>query len=520
MNLAELAEHSSQRLGERMVLDFEGERFTNTQLLEKARCIHGALADLGLGKGEITAMCMVNHPMVYPVFQGIFRTGGTALPVMFMLAEPELRYILADSRAKGVITDTMNVEKVRKAVQGLDHVEWIAVLGGEANPGALIPEHRLEDFFEGQPETNLPNIDNDDVALMLYTSGTTGRPKGVMLSHANLYASAEAANHASELDSVDSPRILMSAMPMAHIFGVGVMNGGYLVPERLVGGYVVQMAWFEPERFMGLIQQHRCTSMAAVPTMLILILNHPKVEAYDLSSLEEVVCGAAPLPVEVAQTFTERYGCHMREIYGLTESTGIGAASPRSLSYKPGSTGKAYYNVGLKIFDEEDRPLPPGEKGEIVIRGPVVMKGYYNKPEETAKALRNGWLHTGDVGYLDEQDYLFISDRVKDMIIKGGENIYPAELEDILFNLPGVAEAAVVGTPHSAYGETVVAFIVTRPEADLNEEAVIDFVKTRTSSFKAPSKVHFVEALPKTLIGKVLKRELREQAAELARVDP
>jgi long-chain acyl-CoA synthetase len=439
---------------------------------------------------------------------------------MFMLAEPELRYILTDSKAKGVVTDTMNVDKVRNAVHGLDHVEWIAVLEGEANPGAPIPEHRLEDFFEGRPETSLPSVDDDDVALMLYTSGTTGRPNGVMLSHTNLYASAEAANDASELDSVDSPRILMSAMPMAHIFGVGVMNSGYLVPERLVGGYSVQMAWFEPERFMALIQQHHCNSMAAVPTMLILILNHPKVDAYDLSSLEEVVCGAAPLPVEIARTFTERYGCHMREIYGLTESTGTGAASPRSLPYKPGSTGKAYFNVELQIFDTEDRPLPPGEKGEIVIRGPVVMKGYYNKPEETAKALRSGWLHSGDVGYLDEEGYLFISDRVKDMIIKGGENIYPAELEDILFTLPGVAEVAVVGTPHSLYGETVVAFIVPSPEADLSEEAIIDFVKTRTSSFKAPSKVHFVEALPKTPVGKVLKRELRKQAARLARVDP
>ncbi|MBW2093241.1 MAG: AMP-binding protein, partial [Deltaproteobacteria bacterium] len=389
---------------------------TNFQFLDWARRLHRGFAGLGLARGEITVMCMANHPLAYAVFQGIFRTGGTAIPVMFMMAANELRYVLSDSKAQGVITDEMNVSKVREAVQGLDHIRWIVVRGGEDNPESSPPEYSLETLLKNEPENSLPEINDNDVALMLYTAGTTGKPKGVMLTHANLIASAEAANEASEMEQWEGPYIGISAMPMAHIFGVGVMNSGYLAPEKIASGYSVQMSWFEPERFMQLIEQHRCTVMVAVPTMLALILNHPKAAEYDLSSLKMVVCGASPLPVEIARTFSERYGCRIREIYGLTENTGLGSANRLSDPYRPGSAGKAYFNTELKIFDQEDNPLPPKEIGEVVLRGPAVMKGYHNRPEETAEALRNGWLHTGDMGYLDEDGYLFIVDRKKDLI--------------------------------------------------------------------------------------------------------
>jgi len=514
MNLAELAEHSAVRLGERMVLDFEGRRFTNWQLLDKARRLHRGFAKLGAGRGSIITMCLMNHPYVYSVFQGIFRTGSTVLPVMFMLAEPELHYILKDSRSQGVVTDAANLAKVHAAAKGLEHVLWIAAIGGQDDPLTSPPEYRLETLMEGEPQESLPEIDEDDVALMLYTAGTTGRPKGVMLTHKNLYAAADAANEAGEFRRFKSPQIMISALPMAHIFGVSVMNAGYIASGDVIGGYCVQMSWFEPERFMQIIQHHRCTGTAAVPVMLIFILNHPKVNDYDLSSLEEIVCGAAPLPAEIAFAFQEKYGCRIREIYGQTESAGIGSANRHSLPYKPGSAGKAYYNTDLKIFDDNDRPVPPLVRGEIVLRGPTVMKGYFNNPEATAEVLKNGWLHTGDIGYLDEEGYLFIVDRKKDMIIKGGENIYPAELEEILYGLPGIAEAAVIGKPDPLFGETVVAYLVLKPEVSLTEKAVIDFVRTRTSPFKAPSKVIFINALPKSPVGKILKRELRERVVK------
>ena len=514
MNLAELAEHSLQRLGERMRLIFDGGQYTNAQLMDWARRLHRGFARLGLKRGEIGVLFIGNHPLVNSVFQGIFRTGGTALPVMFLWTASEIRFVLTDCRAQGIITDQMNLAKVREAAQGLDFIRWIVVLGGKDNHDGPVPEYSLEGMLDGEPEENIPNIDEDDVALMMYTAGTTGKPKGVMLSHANLYASADAANTAAELERSENIRIAISAMPMAHIFGVGVMNASYMIPEHIADSYGVQMAWFEPEEFMKLIQEHRCNTMAAVPTMLIFILNHPNVDKYGLSSMDDVICGAAPLPVEIARTFQEKYSCRLREIYGQTESTGIGSANFLSMSYKPGSAGKAYHNTKLAIFDDDDRPLPPGERGEIVLQGPTIMKGYYNRPKETAEALKNGWLHTGDLGYLDEDGYLYISDRKKDMIIRGGENVFPAELEGILYTHQGVAEAAIVGVPDPIYGEKIIAYVVAKAGATLSEQEIIDHFKGKTSSFKAPEKVFFIDSLPKSLVGKILRRELRERAAK------
>ncbi|MBU2551489.1 MAG: AMP-binding protein [Proteobacteria bacterium] len=516
MNIPVLAEESLRRLGERTVLVFDGRRYTNARLLDYSRRLHRAFGRLGLAKGDFALMCMINAPLVYPVFGGIFRTGAAALPVMFVLTAPEIRFVLEDSMAQGVITDQMGLPRVREAVQGLDSVRWIVVRDGQDDLEARVPEYSLETLLLEEPEMVLPDIDEDDLALMMYTAGTTGRPKGVLLTHGNLYASADAAQEAAEHHLIGTPRITMSALPMAHIFGVGVMNSGYLIPENLADSYSVQMAWFEPEQFMSLIQEHRCNTMGAVPTMLIFILNHPKADQYDLSSIEEVVCGASPLPVEVARAFQEKYGCRVREIYGQTECVGLGSANRISWPYKPGSAGKAYYNTELKILDENDRELPVGGIGEIVLRGPAVMKGYHNRPEETAKTLRNGWLHTGDMGYLDEEGWLFIVDRKKDMIIRGGENIYPAQLEDILYQHEAVAEAAIVGAPDPVYGEKVVAYVVSRSQAGPSEQEIKDFFKGRTSSFKAPERVFFVEALPKSAVGKILRRELRDRATREA----
>lgn len=514
MNIAKLAESTLERLGERKSMVFDGKEYTNLQMFDNSRRLHTAFKDLGTKKESNIVLCLMNDPLIYPVFQGIFRTGGTAIPVMFLLSAPEVRYILMDSKAEGVVTDTLNADKIREAAKGLDHVKWIIVLGGEDNPKASIREYALETFLKEEITESLPDIAGNDVAIMMYTSGTTGKPKGVMLTHDNLYSQAEATLNASEPNKWEGAYISMSAMPMAHIFGVGVMMSGYLMPKALAdaGSYGVQMGWFETDQFMALIQEHKCTAMPAVPAMLSLILNHPTADKYDLSSLKEVICGASPLPVEVARSFSEKYGCIVREIYGLTEATGMGSANRRSRVYKPGSAGQAYFNVELNIFGSDDNPLSPLERGEIVMKGPTMMKGYFNLPEKTAEAMKGGFLHTGDIGYMDEDGYLFVVDRMKDMIIRGGENIYPAQLEDILYRFPGVAEAAVVGAPDEIYGENVVAFIVANFGETLSEQEIVDFMKSETSSFKVPSKIHIIEALPKNPVGKILKRELREIA--------
>lgn len=516
-NLAVLAEDAAARFGERTSLVFDGKKISNFVILERARRLQRAFSDLGLKRGKVVSMCMINHPYVYSVFGGGFRTGGTMVPVMFQLTAAELRYIFAHTESIGIVTDAMLVEKVREAVQGLDHIQWIAVAGGENDTEATPREYKLEELMAQPEEMQIADIDaNEDVAIMLYTSGTTGRPKGVMLTHANLLASGTTALEAGELELREHPMISISALPMAHIFGVGVMNGGYLLPEGYTPGYYVQEAWFDPERMMQLIQEHKCTDLAAVPTMLTMMINHPNVDNYDLTSLAVASVGAAPLPDEVAHAFAERAGCRIKQLYGMTENAGIGSCGRISMPYHAGSAGRPYGGMELKIFDDNDQELPAGEAGEIVTRGPSTMKGYFKNPEATKETMRGGWLHTGDIGYLDDEGWLYVVDRKKDMILKGGENIYPAEIENVLYKHPDVAEAAVIGVPHDVYGEDVVAFVVKAAGSEVTEADIIEHVKTEVTSFKAPAEVHFLKHLPKSGVGKILRRELRDEFAQKA----
>ncbi len=513
--LPELAEKSLERLGERMDMVFEDRDYTNLEFLDLARRLQGGLEQIGLKKNDSVVMCMINDPMVIPVFQGIFRCGAIAVPVMFSLTVLELRYIFSDCQTKGIITDEFSLDKVREAARGLDHIKWIVVRSDRHHPEPGIPEYRLETLFESPPQNGFVNASSHDTTLVLYTAGTTGKPKGVVLSHQNLIHTAKASTLSQELHRLKQPRIAINALPLSHVFGVGVMNRSYLTPEHLADSFAVQMTWFDTEQFLSLIQQHQATFIAVVPTMLAKIINHPKVTEYDLSTLTEVDCGAAPLPVEQAQAFAKLAGIdRIREIYGCTECMGLGTANQLSDPYIPGSAGKVYSGMELKIFNKHDEPLLPEIRGEVVLRGPSVMKGYLNRPQETEAALRNEWLHTGDIGYLDADGNLFIVGRKKDMIIRGGENIYPSELEGIIFQHPAVAEAAVVGLPDPVYGERIAAFIVPKHGTKVSEQEIIDLVKAQTCSFKIPSRVILVESIPKSRVGKILKRELRDKEVD------
>ncbi len=515
MNLAILAEEAAARFGERKTLVFEGEAVTNWQILKRARQLQRAFAELGLGRDKNAALCMVNSPLVHSVFGGIFRTGATAVPVMFQLTAAELRYIFADTAAYSIITDATLIGKVREAVAGLAHIQWIAVAGGENCPEATPPEYALEDLLNADEQTEIPQIDEEDVAVMLYTSGTTGRPKGVMLTHGILLASAETVVEAYELPLKKPPMIMLTALPLAHIYGLGMLNSSYLYPTEFADSFSVVFRWFDPERFLQAIQDYRCTDMSVVPTMLAYLLNHPKFDEFDLSSLVLANVGAAPLPEELAKRFMDKTGARIRQLYGMTENAGIGTCDRPSKPYHPQSAGLPYAAVELRIVDENDNFLPPNVAGEIVTRGRTTMKGYFKQPEATAETLRNGWLHTGDIGYLDDEGWLYVVDRKKDMIIRGGENIYPAEIEQVLYQYEAIAEAAVVGVPDAVFGESVVAFVVKKAGAELDEEGLMNYLRQQITSFKCPQKIYFVEALPKSGVGKILRRELRDQARQV-----
>ncbi len=511
MNLAKLAELSADRLGESQVMVHEKNAFTNFQFLDWGKRLHSGFSEIGVERGDRIIMCMTSDPMVYPVFQGIFRNGAVAVPVMSALTSAEIRFIISDTSASGIVTDTNNIDKIREAVQGLEHIAWIAVLGGNDETSGIRPEFSVQTLLESPMQDRLPDIDNHDQALLLYTSGTTGKPKGAMLTHENLYLMAMANQEYEELGGWTQIPISITSLPLAHIFGVGRMNMSYLTPSHLKGMYTVLMTWFEAEEFMRLVHEHRANKITVVPTMISLILNHPKVNDYDLTSLIEVACGSAPLPEKQAEDFCRLVQIdRINEIYGCTESGSITAARP-SKTHPRGSVGSIVKHIEMAIVDDRDNILPPGQPGEIVAKGPKVMKGYLNRTAANRDAFKNGWFHTGDIGYLDEEGFLFLVDRKKDMIIRGGENIFPCELEDIMYQHPAIAEAAVVSEPDPIYGEKVVGVVTLKQGMEATGEEIIEFMKTKITKFKVPSVIHFFESIPKSAVGKILKQKIREQ---------
>jgi len=351
---------------------------------------------------------------------------------------------------------------------------------------------------------------------VLYTAGTTGRPKGVMLTHWNLYSNAKLAVLTAEFSNDDlmwraRDSIALLVLPLAHSYGLVVMNAGYLTGTR----YIVMPA-FDAEPAMALIQKYRVTDFAGVPTMYVYMLNHPNFSKYDLSSVRSWGSGSAPLPVEIQKVFAQKISKPVSEGYGLSEYSPVVASNRRNSPLKKGSVGLPIYGTQVRIVDENDTPVEIGQTGELVVRGPCVMKGYYKMPEQTARALRNGWLHTGDIAKIDEDGYIYIIERKDDMIIRGGENIYPREVEEILYRHPAVAEAAVIGAPDALMGQAVHAFVVLKAGQTATEAELIEHCAASIAKFKAPKSVSFLDALPKNPIGKILRRELKKKFHEKA----
>src|SRR5690242_13452072 len=521
-SLQRLAEQAWERTAAGSVMYFEGARWTGLELAGRVRRMSGGLRGAGLEAGERVVVCMANCPEVGIIYQAVWRAGAVVTPVLFLLSEAELRHVLTDSGAAFVVTTPEFLAKVQAAAVGTE-VRAIIVSGAltEGSGGGLT-EGSGGDLTEGSggglplldfavletaPEGALADADPDGLAALLYTGGTTGRSKGVMISHNALSASSWAATHSSYDPSL---RTGLLPLPLSHVYGLMVSAMALHAPDP---GTTVLMRWFDPAGWLKLATEHRVQVSPVVPSMLAILLQQP-LEDYDLSALRRLSSGGAPLPAEVGAEFQRRVpGVEVAEGYGCTETAAIISTTPIG-QVRPGSVGKPAPGVTVRIERPDGSEAGPGEDGEVCVRGAMVMTGYWHAEPETEHALRGGWLHTGDVGRLDADGYLYIVDRIKDLIIRGGYNIYPRDLEDAMITHPDVVAAAVVGRPDPTYGEEAVAFVQLRPGAAVSEADLVAYGKERLSAVKYPREVRIIEQVPLTSVFKTDRKKLRALLTE------
>jgi long-chain acyl-CoA synthetase len=532
MNLARLMEDNVARFGEYDFVYFGRQWHTNVEMNRMANRLGNALKSLGVKKGDRVGVQLLNCPQLIQAFFAAFKIGATLVPVNPSLRADELAYIYQDAVLKVLVSNPDGMDRITEARRQAPALKNVILIGDEIPDDATAYEKIIK---QASDELAIEDTDNDDVAVILYTAGTTGRPKGVMLTHYNWYTHVSGYYELVLLDTrgvivkgkipepdtkrgkkvkkevevfgVNRDRVSLITLPLFHGYGVFAVN-----LEFLTGGKLVLLRRWDTEEAMKSIEQFKVTEFRGVPTMYIQMLNYPDAGKYNFNSLQTCICGSAPMPLEVARRWKERYGIDIWEGYGLSEATTVNCgnvAGKRPPKY--GSIGKCYQKCNtIKIFDRNDKELPPGELGEIVIKGPGVMKGYWNKPEETAAVIRNGWLHTGDIGYTDEDGYIYLTERKKDLIIRGGENVYPKEVEDVLHRHPQVLEAGVIGVPDPVYGEEVKAFVVLKTAGAVCEAELIDFCKQHLPTYKRPKSIQLMDSLPKSAVGKILRRELRK----------
>ena len=497
MSLGRRAEEALERLGDAPSVWFEGQWHRSGELAGRARRAARGFAELGVGPGDRVVVVMANCPEVGITYAALWRAGAVATPVLFLLSEDELRHVFRDSGAVAVVTTPEFLPKVSASCGALP----VVVVGGPLARGAGVVAW---DEVEAGAELGLVDRRPDDLAALLYTGGTTGRSKGVALTHAGLDAAGAAASATAR--SPGRTRSLLP-LPLAHVYGLMVSVAALHAAEP---GQAVLMRWFDPAGFVALVEEHRVQTAALVPSMISMLLTQP-LEEHDLSCLERVASGGAPLAPEVALELERRIpGVEVSEGYGCTESSALISAQPPD-GRRLGSVGKPVPGVEVRIVGPDGAGLAAGEDGEICVRGPVVMSGYWNAPEATADTLRDGWLHTGDVGHLDDDGYLWVVDRIKDLIIRNGFNVYPRDVEDVLLAHPEITGAAVVGRPDPRTGEEVVAFVSVRPGSSLTPDTVVAYARERLSAAKYPREVRVVDAIPLTSVLKTDRKALRDR---------
>ncbi len=523
--------NAAKEFPEKSAIHFMGKEMSYETLHEHACKLASYLQKLGLEKGDRVAIMLPNCPQAVISYYGILLAGGVVVPTNPLYTEREIEYQMKDCGAKAIVTLDILFPRVSKVFTqtNLEHIIVTAIKDYLPFPKNLIYpfiqkkqygisvsvkhegcHHLLTEIIKQSTiELKSFSIDyEEDLAIIQYTGGTTGAPKGVMLTHKNLVSNASMSN-AWLYKCKRGEETILAIIPFFHVYGMTAV----MILSVMQGQKMVLLPKFDPEQTLKTIEKQRPTLFPGAPTIYIGLLNHPDLSKYDLSSIDSCISGSAPLPVEVQEKFEEITGGKLVEGYGLTESSPV--THSNFLWDRPrikGSIGVPWPDTDSVILSfETGEPLPPGEIGEIAVKGPQVMKGYWNKPEETDQVLRDGWLLTGDLGYMNEEGYFFVVDRKKDMIIAGGFNIYPREIEEVMYEHPSVQEVVVAGVPDPYRGETVKAYIVLKESATATEEELNAFARKHLAAYKVPRMYEFRSELPKTAVGKILRRALVEE---------
>jgi long-chain acyl-CoA synthetase len=506
-NLRELLQSRARANPEKTFLfsQPDGREFSYAEFDQAVDRTAGLLASHGITKGDVVSLLMPNSVEYIVGYFACWKLGALAGPVNSLLKEQEIAFVLNNSEAKAILLHSEFQERIDsirgelpqlKSVIGFDDQAKATLEFGEKEDGG-------RDVRAPGRDERVDEISCDDDAIIIYTSGTTGKPKGCLLTHGNIIANARQISQ--WLGFTESDRLL-TIMPLFHMNAVSVTTMSALY----AGGSTVISPKFSAKRFWNMISDYGITSFGSVATMLSMLLNtYPEgvPEGLRTAQLRFAMCGSAPVPAEVMKTFEETFHCPVVEGYGLSESTCRSTFNPPDERRRPGSCGLPIGNE-MKVFDDDDQEVADGELGEIVMRGENILKGYYKNPEATVNAFRNGWFHTGDVGYRDPEGYFFIVDRKTDMIIRGGENIYPREIDEVLYQHSAVAAAATIGIPDQLYGEEVAAFVVLKDGPQITEEELINYCAANLADYKCPKSIRIVKDIPKGPTGKLLKREL------------
>ena len=507
MTVGDLLFHTAARLPNKEALVYQETRLSYAQLLERTDRLANGLLDLGLRPGDRLGLYLFNSSQAYEALLAGARSGLVFVPLNFMLSGQELATIIRHAGVRAVVTEPDLFHILAPVLPELPALEHI--IGLEELPATSVA---YEDLIQHAPATP-PDVSvrADDLFGLMYTSGTTGLPKGVMLTHRNITAHAE---HMVRDYQIGEPSRGFIALP----YFVGASLNGIGLPCIAQGGTVIMLRRFTPEIFVDAIAVERITHVQVVPTLLVRLLESAALSAADTSSLEVFGYGSAPMPVDRLKQALSHFGPIFAQMYGLTETCAMATCLRREdhlldgpEAIRLGSCGRVVEGVEVRLVDAAGNPVQTGEVGEVVIRGPTLMLGYWDMPELSAEAMRDGWFHSGDLAYQDEEGYIFLTDRKKDMIISGGFNVYPKEVEEVLYTHPAVFECAVIGVSDPDWGEAVRAIVALRPGTTATEKELLDFCREHLSNFKRPKSVGFVEEIPRNPSGKVLKRVLREE---------